>query len=140
MDTKNKIMDITFKKVEGSRANKLYLQLTFMHGDGDVYEVKVIEIKLLKYDNLEKNLSKILKVLEPYQTLQKLLHDYHVEVKTGLTLAEVSYGRKMKKMFEESPHDSTSYHCKARLTSIFLFGYDKEGNQYKSNELNYWIK
>lgn len=129
-------MKLDFKKVESSRANKVFLLARYMSGDADAFSYEEDYIEELSGDNLiisaKDQLDIIQDKITPYKILKNILDINHPDYMEDDSEIESKYGNEVFSLYENVPYDVTCSEYKQALCDLFVVAYSSNGTKYKS--------
>lgn len=125
-------MKLNFTKKEENRSNKVYLEISYMSGDADAFEIEEQILSNLDGDDLlalDHNQIEILKEhIKPYAILQDILendNDYDEILD--------EYGEEVAGLYDNTPGDCTvDGQWKSKLDGLTLKVYSSDGSLYES--------
>jgi len=126
-------MEINFRKIEESRAGKVYLNVVYMGGDADTSHPEEILLDGITFDNIGEKTEEIAALIKPYVILQDLLDVNSSSYTENYADVLEEHGEEIAKLFDNVPGDPTTdfqYNCSIRY--IELVGYDSTGARHKS--------
>lgn len=126
---------IVFRKDEAPRAGKLYLELNYMGGDADSFELA--EIKLdFGYAEWKDHLPEIEELLDKYRLLSKITDINASEYSESHDDVVMDHGQEIGDLYSCVPGDpQTDGDTNCMLYEMFLVGYDEKGAKYKTDDL-----
>ena len=128
---------LKFEKIEESRANKVYLEITYMSGDADAYETEEYYLdKINGHDLLNLNQEDAFKAIEeeikPYQILKNILDINHENYLESYEEVKEKYGDEIANLYDNAPGDVTCWDYKQSLSNLRIIAYSTDGSKYKA--------
>lgn len=125
-------MEINFKKVEESRAGKVYLRVMYYGGDADTSHPDDTLLKDITFDNISEKTEEIAELVKPYVILRDLLSD-PTESHNYNDLVD-EYGEAIARLYDNVPNDpQADYQFKCSFDYMELIGYDASGAKHVSS-------
>lgn len=125
--------EIKFELKEKSRADKIFLRVTYAGGDADTEHPQDILLKF-PYSEWKQNLEAIQKEVETYKILKDLLNiNSSKYIKNDYDQVLELYGKEVADLYDNVPGDpQTDFYCKCYLDGVSLIGYTDKGNVYEA--------
>lgn len=122
-------MEINFKKVEESRAGKVYLRVVYFGGDADTTHPEEYLLKDITFDNVGEKTAEIAEIVKPYAILDRVLEEY-----SDYQSVLEEYGEDVARLYDNAPNDpQCDYQFKCHLDYLELVGYDASGAKHESS-------
>lgn len=100
-------MKIKFELEEKTRANKIFLKVEYMSGDGDASEFEEIEIEGVTFDNYKEKKKEIEAFIAPYKILAEVTDVNHKNYTEDYDEVGDKFGEEVASLYDNCPGDST---------------------------------